>query len=134
MSCSAQKRSCARRQSSTVSKPSPSSRANSRSTSPAGHDPDLGRLDDRHGPVVEVEQREPLADLGQRLVGVRSVVGPQSGGGRLVAAQDGIDEFAPQVGARVAELERGQLVHGDRRYACTKELVGPSSCLCRADS
>ena len=58
-----------------------------------GHDPDLGRLDHGYRLIVEVEQREPLADLGQRLVGVRRVVGPEAGGGRLVAAQDGIDEL-----------------------------------------
>jgi putative membrane protein len=75
------------------------------------HDPDLGRLDHGHGPVVEVEQREALTELGQRLVGERSVVGSKPGGGRLVAAKDRVDELAAQVGARVAELERREFVH-----------------------
>ena len=89
-----------------------------------GHDPDLGRLDHGYGPVVEVEQREPLADLWQRLVGVRREVGAKPGGGRLVAVQDGVDELAPEVGARVAEFERRELVHGDEDTSRMTEKAG----------
>jgi hypothetical protein len=71
-----------------------------------GHNSDRGRLHDRHRPVVEVEQREAVAGLRQRLTRVRRVVAPQAGGGRLRAAEDGVDQLAPKLGAGVAELER----------------------------
>lgn len=103
----------AARHAATVSKPSPSSRANWGSATRR----DRAQLVRHHAPdrlVVEAEHDVVLTHDGKLIFGVRHVIGEHARGGRLLTGQDSVDE-APQSRPHVAHLERGKSSQGRGR-------------------